>query len=411
MAGDSLSVIQTGLQSVDAAMQALSDNLANSGTTGFQSEAVAFETLLGDFVAGNALGRGVEAAAIVRDFSQGSIVQTNSPTDLAIQGGGFFVMQDPSGSQVFSRDGHMTVGATGTLQGFNGDSVLGDAINSSGTASGVLGGITIPQGLLAPTASTTSTLTGNLDAGSPVISVPINPADSTTYNTSVSAQVFDSLGNAHVVTFFFQNAGPGVAPTAENWNWTATFDGSTTGLTGNTGTLGFDASGNLVSGGVPGAALTATPAGAAPLSLSLNLNGLTQFSAANAATGTADGNASGGPLGVQVDANGVVSVAYSNGQVVKVAQVAIATFPSAQGLALSNGGVYQQTTASGAPTISTAGAGSDGTIRSGSLESSNVDTTSQLISLVVLQRSFQANSKALQTQDNILSAVLQIQSN
>ncbi len=409
MAGDSLSVIQTGLQGVDTAMQAVSDDLANSGTIGFQSESVAFETLLGAFVAGNPLGGGVEAQGIVRDFSQGAIVQTNSPTDMAIQGNGFFVFQDPSGSQVYSRDGHTIVGPTGSLLSFNGDQVMGYPIGSSGTVGGLLGPITIPQGLLSPNASTQGTMSGNLNSSSPVIAGAINPADPTTYNSSVSLQVYDTLGNTHVVSFFFQNSGPGVAPAAENWNWTATFDGSATGMTGNSGTLGFDTTGNLVSGGIPGAALTATPPGAAALSLNLNFNGLTQFASANAITGAADGNASGGPLGVSIDNNGVVSVSYSNGQINKVAQVAVATFPSEQGLTLSNGGVYQQSSASGQPTITSAGAGSAGVIRPSSLESSNVDTTSQLISLVVLQRSFQANSKALQTQDNILGSVLQLQ--
>jgi flagellar hook protein FlgE len=144
-----------------------------------------------------------------------------------------------------------------------------------------------------------------------------------------------------------------------------------------------------------------TPSGAAPLSLALNFGSLTQFATANATNATADGNGVGTPLGVQVDNSGVVSVSYSNGQVVKVGQVAVATFPSVQGLALSSGGVYQQTNASGTPTIATAGAGASGTIVGSSLESSNVDTTSSLVSLVVLQRSFQANAKALQTEDSV----------
>ncbi len=409
MAGDSLSVIQTGLQGVDTAMQAVSDDLANSGTTGFQSESIAFETLLGDFVAGNPLGGGVEALGIVRDFSEGSIVQTNQPTDMAIQGNGFFVFQDPSGAQVYSRNGHMTVGSTGSLLSFNGDQVLGYAIGANGTVGGVLGPITIPQGLLAPVASTKGTLTGNLNASSPVIAGAINPTDPTTYNASVSMQVYDSLGNSHVVTFYFQNAGVGTPPAAENWNWSATFDGSAAGMTGNTGALGFDSNGNLVSGGIPATPLTATPTAATPITLNLNFNGMTQFSSANTTTGTADGIASGGPIGLQVDDKGVLSLSYSNGTIVQIAQVAVATFPAEQGLTLSTGGVYQQSATSGQPTVSTAGAGSAGVIRPSALESSNVDTTSQLISLVVLQRSFQANSKALQTQDNILGSLLQLQ--
>jgi flagellar hook protein FlgE len=409
MAGDVLSVIQSGLEGVDAAMQAVSDDLANSGTTGFQAESTEFATLLGEFVNGSALGGGTVAEGIVRDFSQGAITQTNSPTDLAIQGDGFFVFQDPSGSQVFSRDGHMTVDSAGQLQAFNGDNVLGYPVSASGGAGGLLGPITVPQGLLPPVASTQTTLSGNVSASDPVITSAINPSDPTTYNTSVSTQVFDSLGNAHVLTFYFQNAGAGSPPAAETWNWTATLDGSAAGLTNNSGAVGFDASGNLVSGGTP-PALTATPAGAAPLSLNLNFNALTQFNSADTVNGSADGNAAGRPSGVSINGSGVVSVAYSNGTTVNVAQLAIATFVNNEGLELSNGGVYQATSTSGTATIATAGAGAAGLIDPSSLESSNVNTTNELVSLVVLQRSFQANSQALQTQDNILSTLIHIQS-
>jgi flagellar hook protein FlgE len=277
MAGDSLNITQTGLQGIETAMQAVSDNLANAQTTGFQSESVNFETLLGEFVAGNALGGGVSANGISRDFSQGGISQVNSPTDMAIQGNGFFVLQDGSGNQTFSRNGQVTQSADGTLLGFNGFQLMGYAVNSSGTPSGALAPIAIPQGVLAPTASTKTSLSGNLDSTSPVITGTINPADSTTYSTSVSVQVHDSLGNSHVMTFYFQNSGPGTTPVAENWNWTATLDGSATGLTNNSGTVGFDTSGNIVSGAIPGSALTAPISGAANLSLGLNFSSLTQF--------------------------------------------------------------------------------------------------------------------------------------
>jgi flagellar hook protein FlgE len=410
MAGNSLSVTQTGLQGVETAMQAVSDNLSNAQTTGFQAESVEFATLLGEFVAGSPLGGGVTVEGINRDFSQGAIVQSNSPTDLAIQGNGFFVMQDASGNTTFSRNGQFVIGAGGTLTGFNGSQVMGFPVSAAGVPTGVLGPIVVPQGLLAPTASTKTTLSGNLDATSAVLSGAINPADPTTYNTSVSVQVFDSLGNSHVLTYYFQNTGPSVGPPPnEQWNWLATLDGSATGLAGNTGSFGFDTAGQLVIGGTPATPLTAAITGAANLSLNLDFTALTQFAGSTAATGAADGNPVGRPLGVQVDDKGIVSVAYSNGSTVKIAQVAVATFPSTQGLALSNGGVYMQTTASGQPTIATAGAGAAGTIRPSSLENSNVDTTSQLISLVVLQRSFQANAKALQTEDNILGTVIQLQ--
>jgi flagellar hook protein FlgE len=408
MAGDSLSVTQTGLQAINTAMVAVSDNLANAQTYGFDSESVNFATLVGQYIGGSPLGGGVATPGISRDFSQGAVVQASSPTNLAIQGNGFFVFQSSAGT-IFSRNGAMTIGNTGNLLAFNGSQVMGYAVNSSGATAGVLSPVTIPQSVLAPSASTKLSLNGNLNASSPVITGAINPANPATYNASVSVQVYDTLGNAHVLTFFFQNAGAGTPPAAETWNWTATLDGSTSGMGGNTGTIGFSTNGSVVSGGTPAAPLTATPPGAAPLSLTLNLASLTQYAGANAVSGTADGNTTGRPQAVQVDNTGMVSVSYSNGQVINVAKLALATFPAVQGLQLTNGGVYQQTQASGAPTITTAGAGSAGTLQASALEKSNVDTTSQLVSLVVLQRNYEANAKALQTSDNILADLMQLQ--
>ncbi len=408
MAGSSLTVTETGLQGVETAMQAVSDNLANAQTTGFHSESADFATLLGEFVAGNALGGGVTTTGITRDLSEGAITQTNSPTDMAIQGNGYFVLSDASGALSYTRDGQTQVSSNGTLVGFNGDSVMGYSVNAAGVSSGVLGPIAIPQGVLAPTASTQTTVSGNLDASTPVIAGAINPANPATYSTSVSVQVYDSLGNSHVLTYYYQNAGVGVAPVAETWNWTATLDGSAVGLANNSGVIGFDNTGAIVAGAKPALPLTAAIAGAANLSLNLDFSGLTQYAGGTAATGSADGNAVGRPEGVQIGDNGGVSISYSNGQTVNVAQVAVATFPSEQGLQLGNG-VFNATANSGVATISTAGSGAAGTIQANALESSNVDTTSQLVNLVVLQRNYQANAKALQTEDSILGTIIGIQ--
>ncbi len=212
---DTFSITETGLQSIETAMQTVSDNLANAQTDGFKSESVDFGTLLGGYVAGSTIGGGVTVTGVTQDFSAGATTQVNSPTDMAIQGNGFFVLQNAgSGLQSFTRNGTVTESANGTLVGFDGDNVMGYAISSSGASSGILAPIVIPQGVLAPTASTSTTLTGNLNSASPVIAGAINPSDPTTYSSSVSAQVYDSLGNAHVLTFYFQNAGAGTPPAA-----------------------------------------------------------------------------------------------------------------------------------------------------------------------------------------------------
>jgi len=191
-------------------------------------------------------------------------------------------------------------------------------------------------------------------------------------------------------------------------NWPSTLDGSPVGLANNSGVIGFDNTGAIVAGAKPALPLTAAIAGAANLSLNIDFSGVTQYAGGTAATGSADGNAVGRPEGVQIGNNGTVSVSYSNGQTVNVAQVAVATFPAEQGLQLGNG-VFTATGSSGAATISTAGSGAAGSIQANALESSNVDTTSQLVNLVVLQRNYQANAKALQTEDSILGTIMGIQ--
>ena len=313
--GSSLSVTQTGLQAVEDAMGAVSDNLANAGTDGFKSQELDFETLLGEFIDGNALGGGAVAGGVSTDFSEGALVQTNSTTDLAIQGNGFFMLQEGSGATDYTRNGNMTIGNDGSLLAFNGANVMGYAVNSTGVSSGVLSPIVIPQGALAPTASSTVGLTGNLDAGSAPITGTIDPTNPATYTSSASVQLYDSLGNSHTLTIYYQNAGPTTStPSTDQWNWTATLDGSATGLTNNSGSIQFNSAGAVVSGGTPSSPLSATVAGAAPLSLGLNFAQLTQFGTASSLSGTADGNAAGQPVGVSIDSDGGVSVTYSNGQ-------------------------------------------------------------------------------------------------
>ncbi len=408
--GSSLPVTQTGLQAVENAMSAVSDNLANSETDGFKSQEVDFATLLGEYIDGDALGGGAVANGVSTNFSQGSVVQTNSSTNLAIQGNGFFMLQEGSGATDYTRNGNMTIGSDGSLLAFNGANVMGYAVNSSGVASGALAPIVIPQGAIAPAASSSVGLTGNLDAGSAPITGTIDPTNPATYTSSVSVQLYDSLGKSHTLTVYYQNAGPTTStPPTDQWNWTATLDGSATGLTNNSGSIQFNSAGAVVSGGAPSSPLTAAVAGAAPLSLGLNFSQLTQFGTASSLSGTADGNAAGQPVGVSINNNGGVSVTYSNGQSANVGQIAIATFTAEQGLVLGANGTFQQSDASGAPTVQAAGAGSAGTLESSALESSNVNITNELVNLVVLQQSFQANSKALQVETQTIGSVLQLQ--
>src|SRR5579885_145951 len=402
---------QTGLQAITQALQTSSDNLANAQTTGYKSEDPIFETLLGNQIGDQTVGGGAAVVGLERDFSEGSIIQTGVGTDLAIEGGGFFVYQTASGQQMFSRDGQISVGSDGSLVGPNGFQLMGFNVDSAGNPLGVLQPLVIPTSMIPPTASTQVTMQGNLDSSSPVLSGPINPSDPTTYSYSASVTVYDSLGNSHVVTFFYQNAGPDPAnPGDELWNWTATLDGGTTGLANNSGSIDFDSSGNLVIGGTPASTLNATLTnGAANLSLALNFSSLTQFGSASVASGTADGNSASSPSSVSIDSSGLVTVTFENGMTKNIGKVGIATFPSDQGLQLGEGGMFAATAAAGQMTIAAAGSGGAGKLQAGALEESNVDTATELVNLVVLQNAYGANAKALQVEDAMASDITNIQ--
>src|SRR5579885_2209309 len=337
-------------------------------------------------------------------------LQTSSD-NLAIEGGGFFVYQTASGQQMFSRDGQISVGSDGSLVGPNGFQLMGFNVDSAGNPLGVLQPLVIPTSMIPPTASTQVTMQGNLDSSSPVLSGPINPSDPTTYSYSASVTVYDSLGNSHVVTFFYQNAGPDPAnPGDELWNWTATLDGGTTGLANNSGSIDFDSSGNLVIGGTPASTLNATLTnGAANLSLALNFSSLTQFGSASVASGTADGNSASSPSSVSIDSSGLVTVTFENGMTKNIGKVGIATFTSDQGLQLGEGGMFAATAAAGQMTIAAAGSGGAGKLQAGALEESNVDTATELVNLVVLQNAYGANAKALQVEDAMASDITNIQ--
>jgi len=402
---------QTGLQAIVQALQTSSDNLANAQTIGYKAETPIFETLLGNQIGSQTVGGGAAVVGIERNFSEGSLLQTGVGTNLAIEGDGFFIYQTASGQQLFSRNGQVTIGSDGSLVGPGGFQLMGFGVDAAGNPLGVLQPLMVPTTMIPPAASTKVGMQGNLDSSSPVLSGAINPSDPTTYSYASSVTVYDSLGNSHVVTFFFQNAGPDPAnPGDELWNWMATVDGGTTGLTNNTGSFDFDSAGNLVLGGIPAAPLGATLTnGAAPLSLSLDFTQLTQFGSASVVTGTADGNSAASPSSVSINSDGLVTVTFNNGMTRDVGMVALATFTSNQGLQLGQAGMFEYTASAGQATAAIPGAGASGKLRAGSLEESNVDTATELVNLVILQNAYGANAKALQVEDAMASTITNIQ--
>jgi flagellar hook protein FlgE len=315
----------------------------------------------------------------------------------------------------------MNLNANGTLVNQDGLQLQGYMQLPTGQLSTQLSSVTVQTASLPPVATTTMNITANLDANAtpPALAWDAqNPAATSNFSTSLTA--YDSLGNSHVVNVYFQNTGAG------QWTYHALANGSevTGGTPGQnfefgTGTITFNTSGALQSVTPTGGAVTFNGASAQNIAVNLGtsiaaggtgLNGTTQFGGTSDVTSqNQDGYASGDLSGVSIDQSGDVSGVYTNGQTIKVAQIAVAKFQDNQGLQSVGQNLFSATVTSGDPALGAAGSGGRGAIDSGALEQSNVDISSQFVDLIAHQQGFQANSKTIQTANQMLSDLMQLQ--
>jgi len=201
----SFSIPLTGLEADSTALNTIANNLSNMNTTGYKAQTTTFSDLLyqqiGASGSGDAIqvGSGVKVASNSTDFTSGSISSTSVSTDAAINGSGFFVLDD-GGSQLLTRNGTFQLGSDGTLEASNGLAVMGyGATNGVVNTSGGLSDINIPTGqVMKPSATTTLSLTTNLDSAAAV---------GTKTSASDETKVYDSLGNSYEATVTYTKTG------------------------------------------------------------------------------------------------------------------------------------------------------------------------------------------------------------
>jgi flagellar hook protein FlgE len=405
----SFSIPLSGLKSFSTELNTIANNLANLNTTGYKDQSTTFSDLFyqqfGQNGAGDAIqvGAGTQVASTTADFTAGSPTPTGVASNVALTGDGFFVVEDKDGNQFLTRDGSFTVDSSGNLVTANGERVMGFAGNNGVVnASGPLTGLTIPiGGTEQAQASTTFAVGQNLDASATV---------GATQSSTVT--VYDSLGVSHQVEIDYTKT------TNNKWGYTIDVDGTTlTAAEGGTGTLNF-----TTSGAIDTSATTIAPIqfsvsdGAADMDLTWNLtmsgdtitqnSGSSSSSQESQSSNFTDGFAAGKYAGFSVDGSGNIVVSFSNNQKVTVGQIGVASVQNEQGLVRAGNGDYQTTQSSGNATIGIAGTGGRGGIQGAALEGSNVDTSTEFANLIVAQRAFQANSKAVTTFDSITQNVI-----
>jgi len=394
-------------------MSVIGNNLAHTNTTGFKGARTVFSDLLSASVNGSGgssqIGRGVNLSKVDNVFSQGTFESTESGLDVAIEGESFFMLKEPGDDTMYySRAGAFRFDQDGYLINPEGFRVQGQIFNpaTNTLTPGEPQAIAVTDTGLIPANETTElTLNNNLDAAEALPAMgPFDPANPETFNYSMSTQVFDSLGNPHLVTTYFQK-------TADNnwdWHWGAQ-DELGAAIGGPGGAITFDQDGIKTAPLGPQAIGPinwqngSNPAQGIDISFET-----TQFQSDSVVISQRqNGFAAGDLTSVDIDEEGIVVASYSNGERTNIAQLTLSKFQNPGGLRLQGSNMFVATDSAGPPRTGLPGA-ELGKIFTNALEQSNVDMGNEFVRMITVQRGFQANSKIITTIDELLGELINL---
>ncbi|MBP4043230.1 flagellar hook protein FlgE [Aeromonas sp. SrichE-2G] len=440
----------SGINAAQKDLNVTANNIANVNTTGFKESRAEFADVYANSIFVNAktqVGNGVATGAVAQQFHQGALQFTNNALDLAIQGNGFFVTSDglTNLDRTYTRSGAFKLNESSYMVSNSGGYLQGYEINSDGTPKAVSINATkpiqIPDKAGEPVQTTTVEAGFNLPSSTKTLmdvnASKFDPTDSSTYASSTSVVVYDSLGEPHTITQYFTKeadpADPTQAAVPTAWRMYLYEGDKPIDIVGGTATtmatgvsqaplsarVTFDASGKMVTPTTP-AVIKTEPLGAAGAGIITNgadgtqeiefkLGTVTQYASPfEVSKLTQDGSTVGRLTKVEIGADGIVSATYSNATTVKVAMVAMAKFANAQGLTQVGDTSWRQSLLSGDALPGTPNSGTFGSIKSSALEQSNVDLTTELVDLITAQRNFQANSRSLEVNSSLQQNILQI---
>lgn len=494
----SFNIALSGVSAAQKDLDTTANNIANVNTVGFKESRAEF----GDVYAASLLasgktkvGDGVLTQEVAQQFSQGSLQFTNTALDLAITGNGFFATVPDITSRDFSftRAGQFKLDENNFVVNSSGDNLLGFPVNPDGTSSSVALSTTepvrIPDSSGSPQATQEVTMRMNLPANDDYNDPALfNPEDTLTYNSATSVTVYDSLGESHIMTYYFVKDGTdleqdvdtdndgtpddtdGLPDQTNSWLVYTTLndvpvniDGGVTDSYATPGDpttpqvfqaprrpdpdnpgatlpwtaarLNFDVSGDFESqvpdvlgGGIvtvpigdDGTANSAKALGGGAdqsqrIAINFNLdqnnqtiNEPTQYASAFEVTSLEqDGLPVGRLTGVDIGEDGLVRATFSNGTSEPVVRVALVRFANEQGLTQQSNTQWKESIESGEALAGEATTGTFGEINSSALEQANVNLTTELIDMIIAQRNFQANSRALEVNNQLNQTILNI---
>ena len=441
----------SGIKAASSDLNITGNNIANASTVGFKQSRAEFQDLYAASVLGtgkNAQGSGVLLGNVGQLFNQGTIDSTQNALDMGINGNGFFVTSN-NGAIQYTRAGYFGTDKEGFIVDNNGYKLQGYTTNDQGLLQpGVRSDLRIETASQAPKASSSIKQTVNLNSTQTTpTTTPFNPSDPTSYNSSTSVNIYDSQGNAHVLSQYF------VKGANNSWTMNVLIDGRNPGdptaedpttkvATPYSVTLPFTSSGALdganvastdlkqvnnattnafegvlkldnwvpaISNGGTPATWASNGAVANPAGITLDMRGSTQYSSAFAVTSVnQDGYTTGQLSGLEIDDTGQIFARYTNGQSKVQGQVVLANFANVQGLTPMGKTSWTESSESGQPVVGTPRSGTLGALQSGALEASNVDISTELVDMIVAQRNYQANAKTIETENAITQTIINL---
>lgn len=394
----------SGLSTYGNAMGVIGNNIANVGTAGFKSSRATFSDLISSSLAGGSgsdqIGLGVYLNDVQTNFSQGSMTTTGNTLDLAIDGDGFYLVRNNSGANYYTRAGQFKANNLGQVVDSSGALLQGYQADTNGNITSTVGGITLTSSAVPPLSTTSAAILGNLNANATAPTTVFNVTDTTSYNFSTGMTLYDSLGNSHQMQLYFRKTA------ANAWGVYSQIDGGAAAAQTN---MTFNASGALTAGGTQTVTATLTNGATTPQAMTVDLSALTQFgSPSGVVSQTQNGYSSGSLEKISVDKQGRVVAQFTNGQTRALAQVVLSRFVNPDGLVSNGNNHFLETIESGAALAGAPTTNGLGRVLSETIEQSNVDLGKEFVDMIITQRAFQANSRAITTSDEMLQELVNL---
>jgi len=426
-----MGVFQQGLSGLNTSQKSLeitANNVANSATVGFKSSKAQFGDVYANSLsradAGLAVGGGVNILAIRQEFRQGNVVATQNPLDLAISGDGFFKVKGTDGAEFLTRNGQFSLDRENKVVTADRRDLLAFKLDpATGNALNVAEPLFISTEPIAPQATDNAKFKFNLDSRTQPSAIGVfNANDPSSYSQSSSIVINNQLGEPLNLQVFWQKLGPATTPTdgglPNQWQVHSTVNGNPVNIR----TLGAPAFGP--NGAALSFATNGTLSNPNNAQYEIDLSGITpDFNGANSTVSidmrestqfgtefqlqdlSQNGFDAGDFVNFTINAEGIVTQNYTNGQTRDIAKIALFKFRNPEGLQPVGNNNWVATLQAGPEFASNAGSAGFGGIQAGAVEEANVDLTAELVAMIATQRIYQANSKSIQAQDTLLQTV------